>query len=94
MRPRMLRLWLLLAALVFGQTAMLAHAAEHVGDAVAVADSCLVCLAGHDLGGHVPPSMPPDLPDEASASILPPSPPAGCPVAAVAHRFARGPPTA
>jgi hypothetical protein len=54
---RRVRLYLLLAAFVCGQLAVLSHAAEAHDHEEANGHVCLVCLAGHDLQSAVPPTI-------------------------------------
>lgn len=89
-----LRLFLLLAAFIVGQLAMLAHAAELHDEGEASGHVCLLCLAGHDLQGAAPPAS-------AGALALPAAPchgvsvaPAAPPQRAVVRCRARAPPLA
>ena len=87
------RLWLLTLCLVFGQMAMLVHAADHL-DAGEAQHVCLDCLAGHDLGGAPPPAAGlAALTKTAHALCFPAAAPV-LTVPPIAGGFARAPPKA
>ena len=88
---RSLRCLLLLAALFFGQTAMLAHAAEHL-DAQPASEICLVCLAGKNFDGSAPPPAALPLVDASLQACALPALPAFSPEYFSFRRQARGPP--
>lgn len=88
-----LRSLLLLIVLFLGQTAMLAHAAEHI-DAPPATEACLVCLAGQNLDhGAPPPAAQPRL-DVFSHACPASALPASCPAFLSFRQLARGPPAA
>jgi hypothetical protein len=89
----LLRLWLLVLALFFGQAAMLAHGVEHL-DGGEPPHACRLCLAGQSVDGPVPPASPPIFNLAQSVFSFPPALFAAGESAAVAHRLARGPPSA
>lgn len=89
---RRLRLFLLLAAFVCGQLAVLAHAAEAHDHDEAIGHVCLVCLAGHDLQSAVPPAFAGALTFPATPCHWASARPSAPPQPAVVRCRARAPP--